>query len=403
MEGNCALDNQSSPERSAPIQYMRASRAFRQFKNPPQPHMCIQDTVKDSTEKLFINVLGWQKIANPKQYTDPIPLYGGMQVHQSCGPNSNRTPLLVFAVMVNPDILKANGKNASNPTDRDALVSLLCDFVEAMNPGLFLTRNPVILKDRDIAGELKDVWLAVQNKREREKGMNQDVMYKVYDIDGIGNDEVNEDNKSKEVEDSSHSPKSPNSEKKKSNQNVKSSKQILMNAGQKSEFDSGMNNSLLNHDNRCSGTDLDTTYCTPVYGQIVSSRENHNQINEIQKKITCNDAKPSSSFRKDWNSVHGKTSQNWDEFSKSSTTQLKSEGNDLKKHKVKSEKSNKDMTNGKHYDFFPVFDKKSKECLMNESLKEQGVNDNDNPKIIVDPMQNLVLHSTDNKILCDNK
>lgn len=63
--------------------------------------------------------------------------------------------------------------------DREALVSLLCDFVEAMNPGLLLTRNPVILKDRDLAGELKDVWLAVQNKREREKGLNQDVMYKV--------------------------------------------------------------------------------------------------------------------------------------------------------------------------------------------------------------------------------
>lgn len=58
-------------------------------------------------------------------------------------------------------------------------MSLLCDFVEAMNPGLILARNPVIMKDRDLAGELKDVWLAVQNKREREKGLNQDVMYKV--------------------------------------------------------------------------------------------------------------------------------------------------------------------------------------------------------------------------------
>lgn len=48
-----------------------------------------------------------------------------------------------------------------------------------MNPGLALTRAPLILKDRDLAGELKDVWLAVQNKREREKGSSSDVMYKV--------------------------------------------------------------------------------------------------------------------------------------------------------------------------------------------------------------------------------
>lgn len=74
------MENQSSQERTLPVQYGRASRAFRQFKNPPQPHMCIQDTIKETTEKLYINVLGWQKIANPKQFSDPIPLYGGMQV-----------------------------------------------------------------------------------------------------------------------------------------------------------------------------------------------------------------------------------------------------------------------------------------------------------------------------------
>lgn len=74
------MENQNSPERTVPIQYVRGSRAFRQFKNPPQPHMCIQDTLRETSEKLFINVLGWQKIANPKQYSDPIPLYGGMQV-----------------------------------------------------------------------------------------------------------------------------------------------------------------------------------------------------------------------------------------------------------------------------------------------------------------------------------
>ncbi|XP_038210320.1 uncharacterized protein LOC119831132 [Zerene cesonia] len=393
----CAMENQNSPERTVPIQYVRASRAFRQFKNPPQPHMCIQDTIKDSTEKLFINVLGWQKIANPKQYTDPIPLYGGMQIHQGCGPNSNRPPLLVFAVMVNPDILKANGKNASNPTDREALVSLLCDFVEAMNPGLVLARNPVILKDRDLAGELKDVWLAVQTKREREKGMSQDVMYKVYDIDGIGSDEVNEEDRNGKQYDGNSPNKNQNFDKK----NVKSSKQILMNAGQKSEFDSGMNNCQLNQnsttkDNRCANTDADTTYCTPKYGQMVSSRENHNQINDIQQKFAGNETKPSSSFRKDWNSVHGKTAQSWDEFSKRNVSQMKTE--DGKKHK----KDKKEMSNGKaHYDFFPVFGNRNNQEVAEDSIK-QDISNEDNSKIIVDPMQKLVLHSTDNKI-CDNK
>ncbi|CAH2074929.1 unnamed protein product, partial [Iphiclides podalirius] len=392
---------------------------FITFKNPPQPHMCIQDTIKDTSEKLYINVLGWQKIANPKQNSDPIPLYGGMQVHQGCGPNSTRPPLLVFAVMVNPDILKANGKNASNPTDREALVSLLCDFVEAMNPGLVLARNPVILKDRDLAGELKDVWLAVQNKREREKGMNQDVMYKVYDIDGIGNEDINEDDRSNPRSNRQYDNGSPNrnhqnNEKKNT---IKSSKQILLNAGQKSEFDSGMNNYQINQnqsnkDNRCSNTDSDTTYCTPVYGQIVSSRENHNQINEIQQKFASNEpAKPSSSFRKDWNPVHGK-SEGWNDHSKRNVTNMKNM-EDLKKQKcTKTDKTSKHVPNGKsHYDFFPVFDNKTAndeiESVREVSAAGEGLSkkrglDEDNSKIIIDPMQKLVLHSTDNKI-CDNK
>ncbi|XP_059049808.1 uncharacterized protein LOC131844843 isoform X2 [Achroia grisella] len=398
------MENLNSQERSVPIQYVRGSRAFRQFKNPPQPHMCIQDTVKDTSEKLFINVLGWQKIANPKQYSDPIPLYGGMQIPQGCGLNSNKPPLLVFAVMVNPDILKANGKNADNRTDREALVSLLCDFVEAMNPGLSLSRNPVILKDRDLAGELKDVWLAVQNKREREKGMSQDV----YDIDGIGGDD--DDDK---IRNDNCSPNRPANEKKNI---VKSSKQILLNAGQKSEFDSGMNNCQLNQnhpsrDNR-SASNNDTTYCTPVYGQIVSTRENHNQINDIQQKFSSNETtKPSSSFRKDWNPVHGKTTEGWDEFSKRNISSISSE-NETKKQKVKNEKSNNELSNGKsHYDFFPVFDNKTVESdgmvsdstikdTTGEVCKDQEMRNEDNSKIIIDPMQKLVLHSTDNKI-CD--
>ncbi|XP_049865846.1 uncharacterized protein LOC126366696 isoform X1 [Pectinophora gossypiella] len=391
------MENHNPPERSVPIQYVRSSRAFRQFKNPPQPHMCIQDTIKDTSEKLFINVLGWQKIANPKHYSDPIPLYGGMQVPQNCGPNSNRPPMLVFAVMVNPDILKANGKNAANLTDREALVSLLCDFVEAMNPGLLLGRDPVILKDRDLAGELKDVWLAVQNKREREKGMTQDVMYKVYDIDGIGGEENEEDRNG--LRDAKHNDGDSPTKKQ-----VKSSKQILMNAGQKSEFDSGMNNCQIK-DNRCNSINADTTYCTPVYGQIVSSRENHNQINDIQQKFAANETtKPSSSFRKDWNPVHGKTTEGWDEFSKRNISTIKSEG-DMKKQRLKSDKSK--VSNGKaHYDFFPVFDNKTAEneesddTASAERIKQDK--NEDNSKIILDPMQKLVLHSTDNKI-CDNK
>lgn len=72
--------------------------------------------------------------------------------------------------MANPDVLKETGRNISaDDQERQALVELMCEFVEAMNPGLKLMRKPVVLKDRDLSGELKDVWGAVQAKRDIER------------------------------------------------------------------------------------------------------------------------------------------------------------------------------------------------------------------------------------------
>jgi hypothetical protein len=45
----------------------------------------------------------------------------------------------------------------------------MLDFVEAMNPEVKFKREFTVLKDRDLTGELKDIWLAIQVKREREK------------------------------------------------------------------------------------------------------------------------------------------------------------------------------------------------------------------------------------------
>jgi len=66
---------QSSP----PPHSYRHSRAYRHFKNPPQPHMCIKTTT-ETGEELFINVLSWTRIVIPQEPSDPIPLYGGMRV-----------------------------------------------------------------------------------------------------------------------------------------------------------------------------------------------------------------------------------------------------------------------------------------------------------------------------------
>lgn len=122
----------------------RHSRAFRNFKNPPQPHMCIRDTTADGDHEVLINVMSWTRIVKPQTANDPIPLYGGMRVLASS--SSNRSPTqqkkaaMLFAVMANPDVLKKASRNSVDDQDLTALVELMCEFVEAMNPGLKLLR-----------------------------------------------------------------------------------------------------------------------------------------------------------------------------------------------------------------------------------------------------------------------
>ncbi|KAG7202541.1 hypothetical protein KM043_009739 [Ampulex compressa] len=137
----------------------------RLFKNPPQPHMCIQDFIQGTTTPCYVNVLSWEKIAMPCRPSLPVPLYGGMRVP----PPRTKAEAVVFAVMANPEVLRISGKNAQDPKKRSTLIELLLDFVEAMNTGVVFTRQYTILKDRDITGELKEVWNAVQARRDREQ------------------------------------------------------------------------------------------------------------------------------------------------------------------------------------------------------------------------------------------
>ncbi|XP_020286987.1 RNA-binding protein 33 isoform X2 [Pseudomyrmex gracilis] len=140
------------------------------FKNPPQPHMCIQDCIQGITAPCYVNVLSWEKIAMPRRPSLPVPLYGGMRMP----PPRTKTEAIVFAVMANPEVLRINGKNAQDPKKRMNFIELLLDFIEAMNVGVVFARRYTILKDRDITGELKEVWNAVLAIRENEQRPQQE-------------------------------------------------------------------------------------------------------------------------------------------------------------------------------------------------------------------------------------
>lgn len=139
-------------------------------------------------------------------------------------------PQLIFAVMASPDVLRKTGRNSESPEQMN-LVELMCEFVEAMNPTIILSkwvtsfvafwcflwfylsllllrRKPEILKDRDLAGELKDVWTAVQNFRDKEKAFSsggQDiVVYTEFGPDSGQPIHRNEPNNEKPVKSEIH-------------------------------------------------------------------------------------------------------------------------------------------------------------------------------------------------------
>lgn len=47
---------------------------------------------------------------------------------------------LVFAVMASPEVLKKTGRNCADLPEQMNLVELMCEFVEAMNPGIVLSK-----------------------------------------------------------------------------------------------------------------------------------------------------------------------------------------------------------------------------------------------------------------------
>ncbi|XP_011503587.1 PREDICTED: TPR-containing protein DDB_G0280363 isoform X2 [Ceratosolen solmsi marchali] len=86
---------------------------------------------------------------------------GGMELNP---PRSQDKNTRVFAVIANPEVLRIRGKNAKNQNDQSNLIEMLLNFVESKNKGVIFSRIYSILKDRDITGELKEVWNVIQKQ-----------------------------------------------------------------------------------------------------------------------------------------------------------------------------------------------------------------------------------------------
>lgn len=130
-------ENDIKSQEQQPQFYYRSSVPLRRLKKPqPQPHICIRDRTEDGHD-LYINVLSWGKLNKPKDATEPIQLYGGMRVEFL---NQNYKKLLIYAVAANPEVLEKTKRTTGNSQSQYALMVLMSQYVEAMNPGLKLRK-----------------------------------------------------------------------------------------------------------------------------------------------------------------------------------------------------------------------------------------------------------------------
>lgn len=122
---------------SPPRQHYKNSRSIRNLRRPqPQPHVCVLDKTVDGRD-VFINVLSWSKILKPEHPLHPIPLYGGNRVLTS---NPKVADQLIYVVTANPEVLEKTRRNGGNTQAQHALMYLMTDFVQEMNPGLKLLK-----------------------------------------------------------------------------------------------------------------------------------------------------------------------------------------------------------------------------------------------------------------------
>ncbi|KAK0083049.1 hypothetical protein PV325_009457 [Microctonus aethiopoides] len=150
----------SMTEGSAPKNKRGGTRFF---KNPPQPHMCIHDFLETSWIQCYINVLSWNKIEMGDCPPNELRLYGGKKITT---PKSEDPETLIFFVVVNPEVLKRNGKKSQDLKEQKSLIERILNYVEIMNKGVVFKKDHYrILVDRDITGELKEIWSIVQNDK----------------------------------------------------------------------------------------------------------------------------------------------------------------------------------------------------------------------------------------------
>ncbi|KAK3107152.1 hypothetical protein FSP39_008233 [Pinctada imbricata] len=137
-----------------------------EYMKPPEPHMCVQTIMlRPDQMTYFINFCCWNRVPEPKSSEDAVPV-GGTTVFSDT--EEDQEKFSYSAVAFNPKILEEYGRKTKYPNDRDTLVMLAIDYIQAQH-NVTLSRNYTLLGESiPYKGNLRKMQKAFTGKSDQE-------------------------------------------------------------------------------------------------------------------------------------------------------------------------------------------------------------------------------------------
>ncbi|XP_070548593.1 PIH1 domain-containing protein 2-like [Ptychodera flava] len=136
---------------------------------PPKPFMCVEtDLLSPRKEKLYINIVSWNRIPKPKSPEDAVPVAADPIDRRKQG----KETMSLINCGFHPSVLEECCKNSVH---KDMLINLALDYVENFCD-IKVSRQYHILLDKNFKGNPKSLRSAFQKKTAAMENPAMDIM-----------------------------------------------------------------------------------------------------------------------------------------------------------------------------------------------------------------------------------
>ncbi|RNA24184.1 PIH1 domain-containing 2, partial [Brachionus plicatilis] len=151
----------------------------REALKPPEAHMCVKTSLLEPKKcTLFINVFSWNRIPEPKNDSDPIPVFGKELIFDK--------NVSFINIAFSPQILEKYGKNSNQKEELDMLIDLSIKFIQNQNKCRIDETNFSVLNS-NFYGDLAQNLVNLTQKQSEKLKSDLDIAKEALDSMGLKN------------------------------------------------------------------------------------------------------------------------------------------------------------------------------------------------------------------------